>query len=166
MFVEIEIGGGYRPEWINPECVKRIRYWGDDTDNSVIVMDDGCELTICSPPSKIAAILNEAMADSSVSQAKGVLDRVMDKPIDPAKIGAAEETHRIGWQTMATAPRDGTGILVCIDDKMMTAEWCILAEPPTWICSYAGSQVYRIRPSRWMPLPEPPGGKGDERSIV
>lgn len=65
------------------------------------------------------------------------------------------------WRDIATAPKDGTQILVCItynlpDGHWETIQWVDWQKPPfVW-------PIYRDRidipysPTHWMPLPDPP----------
>lgn len=63
-----------------------------------------------------------------------------------------------GWQTIETAPRDGTAILVFNDDgRIYQAEWdgrwrfAAADQHGCGCCSGIDD-----RPTHWMPLPEPP----------
>lgn len=66
-----------------------------------------------------------------------------------------------GWQPISTAPKDGTQILAYAkgpyrDERYYgVAEWAVpdprgLGRRDDWFWPYA------IRPTHWMPLPEPP----------
>jgi hypothetical protein len=68
------------------------------------------------------------------------------------------------WQTMETAPKDGTEILVYgIANGELGG---IHAEPEAWkvswlfthwsLCGGEGYSVWVDSPTHWMPLPEPP----------
>jgi len=65
------------------------------------------------------------------------------------------------WHPIETAPKDGTQILAYARDEYGinyygVAEW---AEARDWMPrSVAGwFWTYAIRPTHWMPLPDPPG---------
>lgn len=69
------------------------------------------------------------------------------------------------WQTIETAPKDGTHLLATDGAIMTTVHWY---EPPTWpgipqgrgwwdlvVCG-AYAEDGEWHPSHWMPLPPPP----------
>lgn len=58
------------------------------------------------------------------------------------------------WQPIETAPKDGTPILVWIDDHVAEVEWDEDGWIGVWedISSSSGDDY----PTHWMPLPEPP----------
>jgi predicted alpha/beta hydrolase family esterase len=55
------------------------------------------------------------------------------------------------WQTIETAPKDGTWLLV------QSADWT-LPEVAQWCRSrrYWQTMESNVKPTHWMPLPEPP----------
>lgn len=59
------------------------------------------------------------------------------------------------WQPIETAPRDGTKILVYIQSASL--DWRIVArafdEHDGW---YSDPGKHHVRPTHWMPLPDPP----------
>lgn len=62
------------------------------------------------------------------------------------------------WRPIATAPRDGTAILVGRDGgptewHTQLGAWC--AAESRWICS---SSTWFRDPTHWAPIPEPPHG--------
>ena len=71
------------------------------------------------------------------------------------------------WQTIDTAPKDGTAVLVFADGKITTAYYEDIYAPGTWeLC--VPSEGYRdsdeVNPTHWMELPEAPniGGKRND----
>jgi hypothetical protein len=66
------------------------------------------------------------------------------------------------WQPIESAPRDGTPILLCHATSKMHAgslpvlsgHWSRLSE-----CWWSMITNDRVRPSHWMPLPDPPADK-------
>lgn len=58
------------------------------------------------------------------------------------------------WQPMESAPKDGSDILVCSDDKAIVCAW--------WSDDFGEWRTYGvggnqwIEPTHWMPLPDPP----------
>lgn len=63
-----------------------------------------------------------------------------------------------GWQTIDTAPLDGTSVLLSCDGTVFEGEyhadangWWLANSDPT---DYWDGQVF---PTHWMPLPLPPG---------
>lgn len=65
------------------------------------------------------------------------------------------------WQDIATAPKDGTPILVCYSDGTirMAAREAGSSTPKDGMGPFDGydfcTHLYRY-PTHWMPLPEPP----------
>jgi hypothetical protein len=77
------------------------------------------------------------------------------KPVFEAgfKLGAKSE-----WQPIETAPKDGTYILLFIEDSVISARWriadwdvAVLSSHGCGCCASGNSA-----PTHWMPLPEPP----------
>jgi hypothetical protein len=68
---------------------------------------------------------------------------------------------RVDWQTIETAPKDGTYILVYgkhsraigYPGRQLTVRW----DGQAWESADDGYGVY-LTPTHWMPLPKPPGG--------
>jgi hypothetical protein len=62
------------------------------------------------------------------------------------------EEEMTGWQDIASAPRDGTEFLgFAFDGRTFYGVVQIAVDPPDqWFWEYA------IRPTHWMPLPDPP----------
>lgn len=62
------------------------------------------------------------------------------------------------WQTIDTAPKDGSRILTWSDHLgRVVAFWFdpkVTPEPVGWI--EAGRDAYTLEPTHWMPLPDPP----------
>lgn len=61
------------------------------------------------------------------------------------------------WQPIETAPKDGT-VAVLLDAKKMKASIGYMVRTCgnyafTWECASTGKM---LKPSHWMPLPEPP----------
>lgn len=73
------------------------------------------------------------------------------------------------WQPIETAPKDGSKILIFCDGKVLMTSWYVhysggqpsRTREPEWEQSemYGGFGGYMgpLRPTHWMPLPEPPG---------
>lgn len=57
-----------------------------------------------------------------------------------------------GWRPIETAPKDGTGLLVYSDERIISAMWSVGADD--WVEVVHGYTFYD--PTHWMPLPEPP----------
>lgn len=91
----------------------------------------------------------------------------------PAPSQAEQPTT--GWQSIETAPRDGTHILVCFDQPF-DLNWSFAQRPPTvahwfgpadapglrsggWYLSVSEMDQGRINPSHWQPLPAAPGAE-------
>jgi hypothetical protein len=62
------------------------------------------------------------------------------------------------WQPIETAPKDGTPILVYMEESIIEAEWkyeqwwpVVLPSHGCGCCSHDNDE-----PTHWMPLPEPP----------
>jgi hypothetical protein len=67
------------------------------------------------------------------------------------------------WQTIKTAPRDGTDILVYAECFCLVVSWDDEAAPShPWITADGPSYSFGLF-THWMPLPTPPdaGGDGD-----
>lgn len=63
------------------------------------------------------------------------------------------------WQPIDTAPKDGTRILAWVkgrplDDNRCIVEWVEVAGEGQWAIS--DNKWFRLHPTHWMPLPEPP----------
>jgi hypothetical protein len=78
----------------------------------------------------------------------------LDHPVDRARILAALRPTDTGWRDIATAPRDGTDVLVCDDEtgERHVSYW-------TGDC-WSGRN--RFKPTHWMPLPPAPTDTGGE----
>lgn len=72
------------------------------------------------------------------------------------------------WQPIATVPKDGTIVLVwladaddedrkfyCLGDSRISAGWC-WREGKMRPATGLALPVVTVRPSHWMPLPDPP----------
>lgn len=73
------------------------------------------------------------------------------------------------WQSIETAPRDGTQVLLCravdVDGKPIRDEaWGIFIQVAAWwegdgwivYCSQIQEPRLHFEPTHWMPLPDPP----------
>lgn len=61
------------------------------------------------------------------------------------------------WQTMETAPYDGTEVLVYdIADGHFVAFWCRMRGCWLWTQHLLPRQDEILDPVRWQPLPDPP----------
>lgn len=103
------------------------------------------------------------------------------KAINPAALAAwcivrsalSASPSSDGWHDIATAPRDGTHILVCFDKPPYGEHWTFQQSPPTvahwfgppdlpglraggWYLSVHHSDSERIQPTHWRLLPDPP----------
>ena len=71
------------------------------------------------------------------------------------------ETHN--WQPIATAPKDGTLILVCVDAYYLpkTACWAIYNPNSSGKATWRDSPVCgaKLDPTHWMPLPPMPSAQ-------
>lgn len=63
-----------------------------------------------------------------------------------------------GWQPIATAPKDGTTILILAEQDVSVVRW-----HSDWVCyadgvpaEYDGEITTAFRPTHWVPLPAPP----------
>ena len=76
------------------------------------------------------------------------------------------------WRPIETAPRDGSGILVCrardADGRRMTEDaWDVFVQVAMWwdrwvvYCSLVRDPDLHFEPTHWMPLPGIPGGEDD-----
>lgn len=76
------------------------------------------------------------------------------------------------WQPIATAPKDGTRVLLAEPGyltgmpvhNLVTGWWCPSAhyfEGGSWCDDRHISE--NVLATHWMPLPEPPAGEGDDR---
>ena len=68
---------------------------------------------------------------------------------------AASAVQRSAWQSIETAPRDGTKFLAWDGDELLIAWWC---DGGRWISDnlqqyHPGEQE---DPTHWQPLPSPP----------
>ena len=68
-----------------------------------------------------------------------------------AKAGA-ESIKPSLWQPIETAPKDGTGLLVYSDERIISAMWSDGADD--WV--EVVHEYTFANPTHWMPLPEPP----------
>jgi len=61
------------------------------------------------------------------------------------------------YQPIASAPKDGTSMLVWLNDGWVAMRWCEEVGG-AWQCSNSGHILSRMskRPEWWMPTPEPP----------
>ena len=72
----------------------------------------------------------------------------------------------MNWRPIATAPKDGTPLILFAREKTATASapvigWCIEGE---WIeCCFAPNQPVGLVPSHWMPRPKFPNEQGSSR---
>mgnify|MGYP001564453505 CR=1 FL=1 len=70
------------------------------------------------------------------------------------------------WQPMATAPKDGTAVLLAVKYSTglvdrIAASWAERHQP-RWIIN-GSAQRLPAMPTHWMPLPEPPPVIGRKR---
>jgi len=71
------------------------------------------------------------------------------------------------WQTIDSAPKDGTSILALDPDmhgRPFTARWAKAFSPDHYVESHSGwyAEGYdkRCKPTHWQPLPQPPQAEG------
>jgi len=87
---------------------------------------------------------------------------------DPAAtVASLTPAGNDGWQPMETAPRDGRKIIVWDSTfgEVTTARWYVpwmngkidTVSPPYWD-SPSNEYEYRIEPTAWRPMHEPPAG--------
>jgi hypothetical protein len=68
------------------------------------------------------------------------------------------EDESVGWQSMDTAPTDGTDILLAFEPclgYMVMGKWYEKKKGWTWVCSYSHRRVLE-EPTHWHPLPSQP----------
>ncbi len=58
-----------------------------------------------------------------------------------------------GWQTIDSAPKDGTPILVLVNESAMFVCWF---HERQWCCVDIPKATLFVTPTHWMPLPAPP----------
>lgn len=85
-------------------------------------------------------------------------------PCTPAQIAAAiralidREPEPVvdGWRDIATAPKDGTSILVWADgyDRPEVVRWAVRRGVGGWLGG--DNSIFDDTPTHWMPLPQPP----------
>ena len=75
---------------------------------------------------------------------------------------AVASTALLGeWLPIATAPRDGTEILVWTGRAVVAAIWMSRdGDYPTWWPSHAGA-LWSADVTHWLPLPPPPNAHGE-----
>lgn len=72
-----------------------------------------------------------------------------------AERAVQEERERTGWQPIETAPKDGRAVIGF--DPSRESEWLDRIEFMRWVDgSWLDPATHRMRPTHWMPLPEPP----------
>jgi len=114
----------------------------------------------------------ESLAATALSAADAFLAACPPEPA--AEPQGAAPTGGVRWREIATAPRDGTAVLVMSDDwpgtesgradeccghNTYVAEWWgNEAEGGMWVCYMGMSEEPRcpVTPTHWMPLPLPP----------
>ena len=71
---------------------------------------------------------------------------------------AIEHMKRGQWQPIETAPKDGTGVLLCISigDGHHIQYTGSYHDGHWWVTNFSGEDEYWYTPTDWMPLPEPP----------
>ena len=62
------------------------------------------------------------------------------------------------WQPIATAPRDGTAILLydpdnCIESRLQIGQWNDVWKTPGWQSNMENETLRRT--THWVPLPDP-----------
>jgi hypothetical protein len=84
------------------------------------------------------------------------------------QLGCANPLAAPAWQPIETAPKDGTQVLLWVDGHVMLSRWYVhylngAPNPhraPEWEQGemYGGFGGYMgpLRPTHWMPLPQPP----------
>ncbi len=76
--------------------------------------------------------------------------------------GSVESAFVTSWQPIATAPRDGTVVLVWTRTGCHLAA-CVAGQPEGWMekdANYLLTEDTTGLPTHWMPLPLPPGRVG------
>lgn len=66
------------------------------------------------------------------------------------------------WQPIATAPKDGTRMLVaCTNGAVYAVRWGPLPDDGWVVVGGSDLSVGRVRriPTHWMPLPQPPSSE-------
>ncbi len=63
------------------------------------------------------------------------------------------------WQDISTAPKDGTKILVWVPETWVCVSWRTVRYMNGWT-EWEGDD-YQFHPTKWQPLPQPPGDKDD-----
>lgn len=95
----------------------------------------------------------------------------LNEPTPPPTIEAAinEAVQNAGqWQDIATAPRDGTAILITRDTRFQSEEgWHVVRWDDDWWQVHCGKFDHPLRgpdPTHWMPLPSPPAIEAHKES--
>lgn len=62
-----------------------------------------------------------------------------------------------GWKPIETAPKDGTAVLICINQGTAFDAWWDQADQ-AWVDGRLNryEEQYTYSPTHWMPMPEPP----------
>jgi len=78
------------------------------------------------------------ITDCSSEEIRAALEAVADAIVPASK-----------WQDISTAPKDGRAVLTWDGRRVRVADWEL--EDQGWY------GLFRIEPTYWQPLPEPPG---------
>lgn len=73
-------------------------------------------------------------------------------------IGMVYEDRQPKWQTIKTAPMDGTEILLAFDPTVGSyniGKWWKKKTGERWVCAYTHKNLHN-EPTHWMALPEQP----------
>ncbi len=104
----------------------------------------------------------------NTQEAIGLLEELKEvhnytPPYIEALTHAIEHMKRDQWQPIETAPKDGTGVLLCISigDGHHVQYTGSYHDGHWWVTNFSGGDEYWYTPTDWMPLPEPPQKRKD-----
>lgn len=96
------------------------------------------------------------MANKMLNEGNLTIAGVISETIDHL----APRIVREGWQPIETAPKDGKPILGVVDGDVGEISWWNGTYKQHWIFTF-DDEYESVKPTHWMPLPQPPASKGD-----
>ena len=106
----------------------------------------------------------------SEQEKREVLDAVFAplKPESEAALAAPARSE--AWRPIATAPKDGTRVLLWCGEEIEVGYWSLTgwagtpSERGAWIIYEARIDTIELHPTYWQPLPLPPNAESSYRS--